>query len=277
MMNPHQSHLNCKNGAALAQARVGSDFRPPSPTWNGTLRFREGRFVGTRRRHFRRAAFLAYNCTRPNRENGAGGLYRSSGGARRGAPETRKRGALSQSRQHDSHRLASVSGFEEMVERHSGMVYNVALRMMGNPQDAEDVAQDAFLSAYRAYSRFEGRAKISTWLYRITVNAALMRLRKEKRAKTLTRTGLDDIEIADWSAAPDGFAANSELGDKIMEGLDALPPDMKAAVVLRDVQGLSGAEAAEALQITVSSLKSRLHRGRTLIRKHMDEYLKSKG
>ena len=192
-------------------------------------------------------------------------------------PKIRKRGALSQSRQHDSHRLASVSGFEEMVERHSGMVYNVALRMMGNPQDAEDVAQDAFLSAYRAYSRFEGRSKISTWLYRITVNAALMRLRKEKRAKTLTRTGLDDIEIADWSAAPDGFAANSELGDKIMEGLDALPPDMKAAVVLRDVQGLSSAEAADALQITVSSLKSRLHRGRTLIRKHMDEYLKSKG
>ena len=238
--------------------------------------FARGRFIGTRR-HFRRAALLAYNYARPNRENGAGGLYRSSkrgAAARSPKPES---GALSQSRQHDSHRLASVSGFEDMVERHSGMVYNVALRMMGNPQDAEDVAQDAFLSAYRAYSRFEGRSKISTWLYRITVNAALMRLRKEKRAKTLTRTGLDDIEIADWSAAPDGFAANSELGDKIMEGLDALPPDMKAAVVLRDVQGLSGAEAAEALQITVSSLKSRLHRGRTLIRKHMDEYLKSKG
>lgn len=184
---------------------------------------------------------------------------------------------MSQPQQRDSRRPAAVSGFEDVVETHSGMVYNVALRMMGDPQDAEDVAQDAFLSAYRAYGRFQGRSKVSTWLYRITVNAALMRLRKEKRARTLTQTGLDDIEIADWSGAPDGFAANSELGDKLMEGLDALPPDMKAAVVLRDVQGLSNAEAADALEITVSSLKSRLHRGRTLIRKHMDEYLKARG
>ena len=214
---------------------------------------------------------------RAQAETRAGRRLSSYGAARRRARGKTESGALSQTQQHESPRPASISSFEDVVETHSGMVYNVALRMMGNPQDAEDVAQDAFLSAYRAYPRFQGRSKASTWLYRITVNAALMRLRKEKRAKTLTQTGLDDLEIADWSAAPDGFAANSELGDKLMEGLDALPPDMKAAVVLRDVQGLSGAEAAEALQITVSSLKYRLHRGRTLIRKHMDEYLKAKG
>ncbi len=156
------------------------------------------------------------------------------------------------------------------------MVYNVALRMMGSPEDAEDVAQDAFLSAYRAFGRFRGESKASTWLYRITVNAALMRLRKTKRARTLTRTGLDDIEIPDWGRTPDEFASNSELGDKLREGLDALPPDMKAAVVLRDVEGLSNAEAALALQISVSSMKSRLHRGRTLLRKHLEEYLKAR-
>ena len=169
-----------------------------------------------------------------------------------------------------------ASGFEDVVERHSRMVYNVALRMMGSPEDAEDVAQDAFLSAYRAFGRFRGESKVSTWLYRITVNAALMRLRKTKRARTLTQTGLDDIEIPDWSQAPDDFASNAELGERLREGLDMLPPDMKAAVVLRDVEGLSSAEAARALEISVSSLKSRLHRGRTLLRKHLEEYLKAR-
>ena len=169
-----------------------------------------------------------------------------------------------------------ASGFEDVVERHSRMVYNVALRMMGSPEDAEDVAQDAFLSAYRAFGRFRGESKVSTWLYRITVNAALMRLRKTKRARTLTQTGLDDLEIPDWSQAPDDFASNAELGERLREGLDMLPPDMKAAVVLRDVEGLSSAEAARALEISVSSLKSRLHRGRTLLRKHLEEYLKAR-
>lgn len=187
-----------------------------------------------------------------------------------------KAAALANPQQHNTPAPDGDSGFEDAVERYSGMVYNVALRMMGNPEDAEDVAQDAFLSAYRAFGRFRGESKVSTWLYRITVNAALMRLRKTERARTLTRTGLDDVEIPDWSQAPDDFASNAELGDRLREGLDALPPDMKAAVVLRDVEGLSNAEAALALEISVSSMKSRLHRGRTLLRKHLEGYLKAR-
>ena len=138
------------------------------------------------------------------------------------------------------------------------------------------MAQDAFLSAYRAFDRFRGESKVSTWLYRITVNAALMRLRKEKKARTLTRTGLDDVEIPDWSDAPERFASNSELGDRLREGIDMLPDDFKAAVVLRDVQGFSNSEAAEVLGVTVSSLKSRLHRGRVLLRKYLEEYLEAR-
>ena len=109
--------------------------------------------------------------------------------------------------------------------------------MMGKPEDAEDVSQDAFISAYRAYERFRGESKVTTWLYRITVNAALMKLRKEKKARTLTRTGLDDVVIADRSDAPERFATNSELGAKIKEGIAMLPEDLQAAVVLRDVEG----------------------------------------
>ena len=178
-----------------------------------------------------------------------------------------------QSAQH-SQSLTMVADFEQVVEQHSALVYNVALKkMMGKPEDAEEVAQDALLSAYRAYGRFRGDSKITTWLYRITVNAALMRLRKEKKERTLTRTGLDDIEIPDWSDTPDRFASNSELGDMLREGIEMLPDDFRAAVVLRDVEGLSNAEAADVLEITISSFKSRLHRGRVLLRKHLEEYL----
>ena len=170
-----------------------------------------------------------------------------------------------------------INNFDEIVENYSDFVYNVAYRMMGKPEDAEDVSQDAFISAYRAFERFRGESKVTTWLYRITVNAALRKLRKEKKARTLTSTGLDDVVIADWSDAPERFATNSELGNKIKEGIAMLPADLQAAVVLRDVEELSNSEAADILDITVSSLKSRLHRGRILIRKHMDEFLKVQG
>jgi len=144
--------------------------------------------------------------------------------------------------------------------------------MMGN---AEDVAQEAFISAYRARDRFRGDSKVTTWLYRITSNAALMRLRKEKRGRSLTRTGLDDVDIPSWGETPEGSAVTSELGEKILEGIAMLQPDLRAAVVLRDVSGLSNTESADSLGITVSSLKSRLHRGRILLRKRMSDYVKS--
>ena len=169
---------------------------------------------------------------------------------------------------------SATADFERIVEEHSSFVYNVAFRMMGNPQDAEDVAQEAFISAYRAFGRFRGDSKVTTWLYRITVNAALMRLRKEKKARTLTQYGFDDVIVHDWSDAPFRAASDSELGDRLWEGVAMLPDDMKAAVVLRDMEELSNAEAAEVIGISVAALKSRLHRGRVLLRKHLDEYLK---
>ena len=167
--------------------------------------------------------------------------------------------------------------FDSLVEKHADFVYNVAFRMMGNPEDAEDVAQDAFLSAYRAFDRFRGEARPTTWLYRITVNAALMRLRKTKLARTLTRTGLEDVEVVDWAASPDREAVNAELGEKLQDGISRLEPDLRAAVILRDVQGFSNAEAAETLAVTVPALKSRLHRARVLLRQYLSEYVESRG
>ena len=168
---------------------------------------------------------------------------------------------------------SSATDFEELVEKHSDFVYNVAYRFMGNHEDAEDVAQDAFLSAYRAFDRFQGQSRVTTWLYRITVNAALMRLRKTKLARTLTQTGVEELEIVDWTASPERDAITSELGEKLQEGIDRLESDLRAAVILRDVQQLSNAEAGEILNITVPALKSRLHRARILLRKYLADYV----
>lgn len=169
---------------------------------------------------------------------------------------------------------AEITDFDTIVEKYSSFVFNVAFKMMGKPEDAEDVAQDAFISAYRAFGRFRGESRVTTWLYRITVNAALMKLRKEKRARTLTQTGLEDVDVVNWDETPERMAVSSELGDKLKEGIDQLQPELRAAVILRDVEGLSNSEASEILDITVSSLKSRLHRGRVLLRKYLADYVK---
>ncbi|MCH8206842.1 MAG: sigma-70 family RNA polymerase sigma factor [Chloroflexi bacterium] len=167
--------------------------------------------------------------------------------------------------------------FDTIVEKYADFVYNVAFRMMGKPEDAEDVSQEAFISAYRAYERFRGESRVTTWLYRITVNAALMRLRKEKRARLLTQTGLDEVDLVSWEPTPERSAVMSELGDKLREGIDMLPPDLRVAVILRDVEELSNAEAADVLGVSVSSIKSRLHRARILLRKYLSDYVKVAG
>ena len=167
-----------------------------------------------------------------------------------------------------------IQQFEAIVEKYTNFVYNIAYRMLGNATDAEDAVQETFLSGYRAFPRFRRDSAVSTWLYRIAVNACLMKLRKEKKARQLTQTGYEDVEIVDWAAGPERAALNEELREAVQEGLGRLPGDLRAAVVLRDMQELSNTEAAEALDVTVSAFKARLHRGRILLRKHLDNYLK---
>lgn len=166
--------------------------------------------------------------------------------------------------------------FSSIVEQYTSYAYNIAYRMMGNPSDAEDVVQEAFLSAYRAKSRFRGDAQVTTWLYRIVVNAALMKLRKEKRAKQAAATGVEDIEIVDWSPGPESQVLNSELQEKLEEAIQLLPGDLRAAVVLRDVQQLATEEAAVIAGVSVSAFKARLHRGRIALRAHLNDYVTSR-
>ena len=169
--------------------------------------------------------------------------------------------------------------FEEMVEINTSFVYNIAYRMMGNTADAEDIVQDTFLQVYRSVDSFRGESAVSTWLYRIAVNACLMKLRKEKRSRQLTATGYEDEEVLNWlpgpeRETPERVALNSELRREVQEGITLLPEDLRAAVVLRDIQELSTTEATEVLGITVASLKARLHRGRVLLRKYLEGYIK---
>lgn len=163
--------------------------------------------------------------------------------------------------------------FEAIVEEHQSFVYNLTYRILGNHADAEEAAQDAFLSAYRNFHRFRGEAKVSTWLYRIATNAALMKLRKDRSKRTLTDTGYEDMDVVSHTRGPEELALNSELRERLQDGLEMLQTNLKAAVVLRDVQGLTNEEAAEILKISVSSLKARLHRGRVLLRKYLQDYL----
>ncbi len=167
----------------------------------------------------------------------------------------------------------AVPDFEDIVTEYGDLVYNLAYRILGNAADAEDAAQDAFLSAYRNFHRFRGESKVSTWLYRIATNAALMKMRKDRPKQLLTQLGYDDMQLASPAAGPEKLALNSELKQHLEQGMDMLPPNLKAAVVLRDVQGLNNEEAAEVLDVSVSSLKARLHRGRVLLRKYLQDYI----
>ena len=144
--------------------------------------------------------------------------------------------------------------------------------MLGNSQDAEDTTQEAFLAAYRNWGRFRADAQVSMWLYRIVIKAALMKIRKEQRHPLLTDTGYADMEVADWAPDLEEATVTKELRGAVEEGVGMLPPDLRAAVVLRDIQELSDTEAAEILGLSISAFKARLHRGRVLLRKQLEKY-----
>jgi RNA polymerase sigma-70 factor (ECF subfamily) len=174
------------------------------------------------------------------------------------------------------------AAYRRLVELNSGNVYNVALKLLGDEQEAEDVLQETFLNAFRSIDRFEGRSKLSTWLYRIAYNASLMRLRKRKQMTAFSLdqppTAMDGIDLneprhlVDWSQVPDDQLLTAEARWEMERAIADLPETLRSAFVLRDVQGLSGAETAEVLGISVQAVKNRLHRARLRLRDRLSEY-----
>ena len=166
------------------------------------------------------------------------------------------------------------------MERHSGTVYNLALRLMNDPQEAEDVLQETFISAFRALDRFQGRSQLSTWLYRITYNAALMRLRKRRvpveslDAPRETEDGeLMPRQLVDWTTLPDDLLLSKEFRGMLDAALGSLPESLRSVFVLRDIEGLSTAETAVVLGLTETNTKVRLHRARLALRERLTAYL----
>ena len=165
--------------------------------------------------------------------------------------------------------------FGKLVERYETKVYSLAMKMLRNPEDAEDVLQDTFLRAYRGIKSFQGNSTFSTWIYRITANSALMRLRKKK----LPTVSIDDaderetpINIADWSPGPVEQLLTQETQKAMDEAIEALPPEFKQVFILRDVEELSNSEVAEILDLSVAAVKSRLHRARLKVRNRLALY-----
>ena len=162
--------------------------------------------------------------------------------------------------------------FERLVEELADRVYNIALHITGDTRDAEDATQEAFLAAWRGWGGFRHQASPTTWLYRIAVNAALKRVRRRRPADYLTDIGDDEAPVQDWSSSVPELVEQGELRDLVLGGVAQLEPAQRAALILRDVDGLSTAEAAEVLDISVSALKSRLHRARAALRHHLADY-----
>ncbi len=165
--------------------------------------------------------------------------------------------------------------FEQVVAEYADRLYSIALRITASPPDAEDVVQEAFVSAYRHLGQYRGEAEPRTWLYRITVNAALRRLRDRPPHEYLDELPETAEPPQDWVGRTRDPAVAAELRDQLETALHDLGPDLRAAVILRDVEGLSAREAAQVLEISEAALKSRLHRARVLLRQALADYLSS--
>lgn len=163
--------------------------------------------------------------------------------------------------------------FAQLAELHEKKVYNLALRMCGNPEDAWDAAQEAFLSAWRGLPSFRGEAGFSTWLYRLTSNAAIDQLRRTKRQRG--ESSLDDeslgIDAVDRTPSPQERAEESELRGAVTAGLARLSDSHRQALVLREVQELSYEEIAAVLEVDLGTVKSRISRARSALRKILQE------
>lgn len=166
-------------------------------------------------------------------------------------------------------RAGDGDAFETLVREHQTRVYNLALRMTGNPDDALDVSQETFLKAWRTLGQFRGDCSLGSWLYRIASNLSIDLLRKAKRRQTEKLVSLEDpredgrpLELPDVSGDPQLLLERAEGRQAVLECLDRLPREQKLILVLRDVNGLSYEEIGETMNLELGTVKSRIFRAR---------------
>jgi RNA polymerase sigma-70 factor (ECF subfamily) len=180
-------------------------------------------------------------------------------------------------------REGDAGAFGELTERYHRNIFRLARNITQNTEDAEDVLQETFLKAFEHLPDFAGNSKFYTWLVRIAVNEALMKLRKRKWDRTVwldepVSTGDDTVarEIAVWEDNPEQRYSKEELADILDKAINSLAPAYRTVFVLRDVEGLSTEETAEALDLTVPAVKSRLLRARLQLRDKLTAFFKKK-
>ncbi len=180
-------------------------------------------------------------------------------------------------------KAGDIGAFEQLVHRYDRNVFRIAQHITQNREDAEDVVQDAFLKSYENLKNFQEQSKFYTWLVRIAVNEALMRLRRRRPERMVSldeevKTEEDSMprEVADWSPNPEQQYTQAELRDILTKTIQGLPSSFRTVFVLRDVEGLSTEETASALDLSIPAVKSRLLRARLQLRERLNKYFKKR-
>ncbi|HTX35205.1 MAG TPA: sigma-70 family RNA polymerase sigma factor [Bryobacteraceae bacterium] len=181
-------------------------------------------------------------------------------------------------------REGNTSAFAELVRRYEGKIFRLAQHVTQNREDAEDVLQETFMKAYEHLDQFQGNSKFYTWIVRIAVNQALMKLRRKKTGKTVSLdetidTGEDTVvrEIAAWDENPEQRFSREEMGEILDSAIQSLEPPYRSVFVLRDIEELSTEETADALGLSIPAVKSRLLRARLQLREKLTRQFKRKG
>lgn len=178
-------------------------------------------------------------------------------------------------------RAGNVSAFEELVNLYERKIFRLARHITGNMEEAEDVLQETFLKAFTHLDQFQGDSKFYTWLVRIAVNEALMKLRKRNSARSVSLDEMIDTdenliprEVEDWEDNPEQKFAKDELQRILSEAIESLEPGFRAVFLLRDVEQFSTEETASLLNLSVPAVKSRLLRARLKLRQKLNKFLK---
>ena len=182
-----------------------------------------------------------------------------------------------------------ASALERLIKRHGSRVYRLVCQITRNEADAEEVVQDVFLTVFRKIRSFEGRAALGSWLYRVATNAALIKRRSRRADREVPlesqlpsfladghRAGDPAYLAMDWSATPEAELLSRETREILHRTIDGLPEAYRTVLVLRDVEGLSNEEVAEAVGDSVPAVKSRIHRARMALREELTRHLGSR-
>ena len=180
-------------------------------------------------------------------------------------------------------KAGNIEAFEQLIRRYDRNVFRIAQHITQNREDAEDVVQDAFLKAFQNLQGFQEQSKFYTWLVRIAVNEALMKLRRRRTGKIVSldedvQTEEDSVprEVSDWAPNPEQLYNQAELKDILEKTIQGLPAGFRTVFVLRDVEGLSTEETAEALSLSIPAVKSRLLRARLQLRNRLTKFFRQR-